>query len=61
MASPEDNPRLATEAAEALLTEIIRAAPKATDRGADYIRALADAYASVRESMPRKPGRVGTI
>ena len=56
----EDNKALATETAEALLTAIRSAAPSANDRGTGALKELAEAFALVREAMPKPqpaPGR----
>lgn len=53
MTDAADNLKLATETANALLAEIQRGAEGATDRGADFIRELAQAYALVRDAMPK--------
>lgn len=58
MADPQNNLQLAHETAEALLTAIKAEAPSAASRSSDGLRSLAEAYALVREAMPKPPGRV---
>lgn len=50
----EINTALAKEAAEVLLTAIKEAAPNANARGASALKELAEAYALVRDAMPKE-------
>lgn len=54
MATPDDNHVLATDVANALLARINESAQSYSHP--DGLKALAEAYATVKEAMPRKTG-----